>query len=68
MMFTGLRLPIVSGKKKAANKVLTITAALDGEFSSFSVCKKTCALNTNQSSIVWGIGCFDSYDRKSCKS
>ena len=52
MMFTGLRLPIVPGKKKAANKVLTITAVLDEEFSSFSVCKKTCALNTNQSSIV----------------
>ena len=53
MMFTGLRLPIVPGKeKKTANKVLTITGALDGEFSFFSFCKKTSALNTNQSSIV----------------
>ena len=33
-------------------KVLTITGALDGEFSSFSVCKKTSALNTNESSVV----------------
>ena len=41
MMFTGLRLPIVPGKeKKTAKKVLTVTGALDGEFSFFSFCKK----------------------------
>ena len=51
IMFTGLRLPIVPGKK-TVNKVLTITSALDGEFSSLSICKKTSALNTNESYIV----------------
>ena len=51
-MFTGLRLPIVPGKKNSVNKVLTITSALDGEFSSSCVCRKTNALNTNESSVV----------------
>ena len=52
IMFTGLRMPIVPGKKNSAGKVLTITGALDGEFSLSCVCRKTNALNTNESSIV----------------
>ena len=52
IMFTGLRMPIVPGKKNSADKVLTITGALDEEFSFSCVCRKTNALNTNESSIV----------------